>query len=63
MHFRVLCMKVLPSGDRRVVAESHRSLTSALEAVLDHQQRPWQRVLLSPVVPPRQVPQQLPLLG
>jgi hypothetical protein len=63
MYFRVLCLKVLPSGDRRVVSESHRSLASALEAVLDHQQRPWQRVLLSPVLTPRQVPQQLSLLG
>jgi hypothetical protein len=52
MYFRVLCMKVLDCGDRRMVCESHQSLASALEAVLDHQQRPWQSVTLTPLCTP-----------
>jgi hypothetical protein len=59
----VLCTKVLASGDRRMVCESHRFLAAALEAMLEHQQRPWQSVMVSPVLPARQGPQQLVFLA
>jgi hypothetical protein len=63
MRFRVFCTKVLASGDHRTVCESHRSLAEALAAMREHQQRPWQRVMVSSVLPARPVPQQLLLAG
>lgn len=48
----VRCSRLRPSGQRIVMKESHRSLAAALAAMLDHQQRPWQRVSLTPHWPP-----------
>lgn len=47
----VYCSRVRPLGLCITVSESHRSLASALDAFLDHQQRPWHSVSLTPKWP------------
>ena len=48
MPFRVICHKY-PSPTRRLyVAEWHETLTAALDAMYEHQQRPWNSVALVP---------------
>lgn len=63
--YRLTCTKILNSGEKRFLCEAHVTLTSALEGMQDHQQRPWQSVCLTPVdlqTPPRYQSIQLDLM-
>jgi hypothetical protein len=51
-----------PDGRWTFLSEWHTSLASALDALLDHQQRHWASVTLTPYVAPVGAPRQMPLV-
>lgn len=47
--YRLTCMRPLPAGAWRGLSEHHQTLGAALEALLDHQQRRWTQITLTPL--------------
>lgn len=50
MPYRLTCLRPLPAGGWRGLSEHHATLDVAVDAMLDHQQRRWTQITLTPLV-------------